>query len=238
VRDWLADEDGKLRRGPYAIALACLYAVFVVTYVPVNVFSVGRPAYTLFLPGEARLPFLPVFEYLYLLTFFLPALVIVTVWDYERFLRLARAFVVVLVVGYTTYLAFPVYLARPQLVVDSLHTWLLSLQYLDKPYNHLPSMHVALSWLSVFASQGSRASRVGLAIVAIGISVSTVFVKQHYIVDVLAGFALAWFAWRLARRGGQAPQRNGQGDRLRKEMLVKSNSEMAPTGPTTTTVAE
>ena len=92
------------------------------------------------------------------------------------------------------------YFERPYLEVSSFHTWLLSLEYMDKPYNHFPSLHVAFSWLAVHASQVSGRSRVGLALLAVGISVATLFVKQHYIADVLYGFALAWIAWRWARR--------------------------------------
>lgn len=226
MKRWLSDKTGQLRGGPYAVALACLYVLFFGTYVPMNFFSVGRPAYTLFLPGEDRLPFLPVFEYLYVLTFFVPALVIVTVRDYARFTRLVRAFAIVLVVAYTTYLVFPVYFARPRLVVDSLHTWLLSLQYIDKPYNHLPSMHVTLSWLTVWASDVSRRSRIALAIVAIGISISTLFVKQHYLVDVIAGTVLAWASWQLAGRLSLTASQS------------KSYSAIEPAGLATTSAAE
>ena len=102
--------------------------------------------------------------------------------------------------AYSTYLLFPVYFERPPLTVSSLHTWLLSLslQYLDKPYNDFPSLHVTLSWLAVRASQVSRGWRIALVLVATGISISKVFVKQHYVVDVVLGYALAWGAWKLA----------------------------------------
>ena len=199
-RNWLADDAGTLRTGRFIIVLAAIYAAFSATYISINLFSVGRRAHTLFLPGEEQLPFLPVFEYLYVLTFLVPALLIVTVRSYDRFLRLLRALGIALLVAYTTYLLFPVYLERPHLEVTSLHTRLLSWQYLDKPYNHFPSLHVTLSWLAVHSSQVSRRSRIGLAILASGISISTLFVKQHYIVDVIFGFVLAWTAWTLAGR--------------------------------------
>jgi membrane-associated phospholipid phosphatase len=198
-RRWVCDAEGHLRKGRVAIILAGAYALFAATYLPINAFSVGRAAHTLFLPGEEELPFLPIFEYLYVLTYFLPGLLIVTVRDYAVLLRLVRAYGLTLLSAYATYLLFPVYFERPQLEVSSLHTWLLSLEYLDKPYNHFPSLHVALSWLAVHASQLSGKYRFGLGILVAAISVSTVFVKQHYIVDVLYGFALAWVAWRLAR---------------------------------------
>ena len=196
---WMSNAEGGLRKPRFAVVLAACYALFTVTYLSINAFSVGRDAWTLFLPGEERLPFLPIFEYLYVLTYFIAAFLIVTVRDYATFRRLAHATGLSLLAAYTTYLLFPVYFERPHLEVSSLHTWLLSLEYLDKPYNHFPSLHVTLSWLAVFASQVSRRARAGLYVLAAGISVSTLFVKQHYIVDVIYGFALAWIAWRLAR---------------------------------------
>jgi membrane-associated phospholipid phosphatase len=196
-RSWLSDE-GILRKRRFLLVLLGIYGFFAATYIPINLFSVGRAAYTLYLPGEERIPFLPIFEYLYVLTYFVPALLLYTVLTYDRFLRLVRALGLALFVAYSTYLLFPVYLERPELEVSSLHTWLLSLQYLDKSYNHFPSLHVTLSWLAVHAAQCSRRSRIGLSLVAVGISISTLFVKQHYFVDVVFGFALAWGAWKLA----------------------------------------
>ena len=199
LEQWLTDGGGRLRKRHFAVILAGWYVFFAVTYLASNAFSEGRAAHTLFLPGEERLPFLPIFEYLYVLTYFIPALLIVTIRDYASFERLARAFGLTLLIAYGTYLLFPVHFERPHLEVSSFHTWLLSLEYLDRPYNHFPSLHVALSWLAVFASPVSRRCRVGLGVLAAAISVSTVFVKQHYIVDVLYGCALAWIAWRLGR---------------------------------------
>lgn len=211
VRDrfarWVSHDDGQLRRRRLALVLAAGYVVFTVTYLPINFFSVGREAHALFLPGEERLPFLPIFEYLYVLSYFVGLLLYVTVRDYATLSRLLRAFALALLVGYSTYLLLPVYFERPPLEVTSVHAWLLSIEYMDKPYNHFPSMHVTLSWLAVHASRVSRGSRLALAVVATGISVATIFVKQHYIVDVLYGYALAWLAWRLAgsRPGPRSP---------------------------------
>ena len=165
---WMSDAEGRLIRSRFAVVLAVSYVLFAATYVPLNVFSVGRAAHTLFLPGEERLPFLPIFEYLYVLTYFIAVLLVVTVRDYDSFRRLLRATGLSLLIAYTTYLVFPVYFERPQLEVTSLHTWLLSLEYMDKPYNHFPSLHVTLSWLAVHASQVSGRSRIGLWVLAAG----------------------------------------------------------------------
>ena len=195
---WMSDAGGRLRKPRFAIVLAVCYALFTATYVAINAWSVGRDAHTLFLPGEERLPFLPIFEYLYVLTYLIGGLVIATVRDYATLRRLLHATGLTLLIAYTTYLLFPVYFERPPLEVTSLHTWLLSLEYMDKPYNHFPSLHVALSWLAVFASQVSGRSRIGLYVLATAISISTLFVKQHYIADVLYGFALAGASWKIS----------------------------------------
>jgi membrane-associated phospholipid phosphatase len=221
-RHWLADSHGELRTSRFILVLAGIYLSFCITYISINVSSVGRPAHTLYLPAEERIPFLPVFEYLYLLTFFVPVALLVTMRRYEQFLRLVRALGIALLAAYTTYLVCPVYMERPRLDVSSLHTWLLSLQYLDKPYNHFPSMHVTLSWLAVRSAQGSPRSRLVLTVLATAVSISTLFVKQHYIVDVVAGYLLAWGAWKLA----EASERGA------------SKSAMSPTGRAATSAAE
>jgi membrane-associated phospholipid phosphatase len=201
---WMSDGAGRLIKSRFAVIVAACYVLFTVTYVTINVFSVGRAARTLFLPGEERLPFLPIFEYLYVLTYFIAVLMIATVRDYDRFRRLVHATGLTLLIAYLTYLIFPVYFERPHLEVTSLHTWLLSLEYRDKPYNHFPSLHVALSWLAVHAAQVSGRSRAGLWLLAIGISVSTLFVKQHYIADVVYGFALSSATWWYTMRVSEA----------------------------------
>jgi membrane-associated phospholipid phosphatase len=103
-------------------------------------------------------------------------------------------------VACATYLLFPVYLERPVLEVGSLATYLLSLEYHDPSYNHFPSLHVAISWLVYLACRDAVRLRGVFLVLVIGISISTVFVKQHYAVDVLAGTLLAWGAWTAAGR--------------------------------------
>ncbi len=223
---WLCDPDGRVRPRRFAIILSGLYGLFSLTYLTINEFSVGRPAHTLFLPGEERIPFLPVFEYLYVLTYVLPTVLIPTIRTYGTFRRLVLAIALTLSCAYTTYLLFPVYFERPQLEISSFHTWLLSIQYLDESYNHFPSLHTAFSWLVFFAAQVPRRTRIGIGVVAAGISVSTLFVKQHYIVDVLYGFALAWSAWRIA---GWLQMSSGRG---------ASKREISATGLAITSAAE
>ncbi len=191
-------------RKVFGAALLGAYGVFCATYLPINVYSVGRKAHVLFLPGEDAIPFVPAMEYLYVLGYLLPIVAVFKLPDTQRLLRMLRAFAITLTVAYTTYLVFPVYFERPVLHVDSVATFLLSLEYLDKSYNHFPSLHVALSWLTYLGCRDQPGCRGWLLAVVIGIAISTVFVKQHYVVDVVYGVVLAAVAWRLARRAPSA----------------------------------
>lgn len=199
--------DGRPDRLALVAVLLVAYAVFCATYVPINLFSIGRDAHTLFLPGEERIPFVPEFEYLYLWGYVLPVLAIWKLPDARHLGRLLCALLWTLLVAYATYLAFPVYLQRPVLEVDSLATFLLSIEYLDPSYNHFPSLHVALGWLVYLACRDGVRHRTAFLAGVLALSVSTVFVKQHYVVDVVYGVALAagawWVAGRLAVRDAQ-----------------------------------
>lgn len=208
---WVGTADGAIRRGRLAAVVLCGYVVFACTYLPINVFSIGRAAHRLWLPGEARIPLVPEFEYLYVLTYVLPLALVVWLPDVRRFRRAGLAFALMLAVAYATYLLFPVYLERPPLVVDSPATFLLALEYHDPSYNHFPSLHVAISWLVYFACREAVRRRDVFLVLVIGSSISTVFVKQHYVVDVLAGSALAWGAWVAAgHRERRAAKRAGR----------------------------
>lgn len=178
--------------------VALAYLTFCATYLPLNALTEGRATHTLFLPGEAALPLVPAFEFVYVLGYVLPLVVVYRRPDRARLGRLARAFALTLAAAYATYLLFPVHVPRPALTSDSPAARLLALEYLDKPYNAFPSLHVAIATLLALACGDDRHLRWWLVPVVALMAVSTVFVKQHYILDVLSGAALAFAAWRLA----------------------------------------
>lgn len=79
-----------------------------------------------------------------------------------------------------------------------------SLRAADSPANCLPSQHVALAWSLGLTWAGflRRSWARALPVVwAIGVSVTTLTTKQHYIVDVAAGFAVGVAAFAIVRRG-------------------------------------
>ncbi|MFA6033980.1 MAG: phosphatase PAP2 family protein [Myxococcota bacterium] len=101
------------------------------------------------------------------------------------------------------YLFYPVLFPRDSLVVNSFSTWVLSIVHAgDKPWNCFPSSHCAMSlmaalvlfeinpWFGVWGLAG-----------AFWIGISTVFLKQHYVVDVVAGFGLTMIVYYAYFKG-------------------------------------
>ena len=84
--------DGSPNRVFFLVAFGAAYVLFVVTYLPINFYSVGRPAHELYLPGESSLPFIPEFEFLYVLGYALPAVAVFTVPSARHFSQLVVAF--------------------------------------------------------------------------------------------------------------------------------------------------
>jgi len=117
----------------------------------------------------------------------------------------AVSMIVVLLVSYAFYAFAQTYIDRPVIAGDDLFSRMIRDVYAsDQPYNDFPSLHASLS--TIFAIHWLRVDRrlgVPIAIWAALIVVSTVFVKQHYVPDVVAGVLLAsvtswWSLRRLA----------------------------------------
>ena len=117
--------------------------------------------------------------------------------------RALHAFIAVVGVAYACFLLYPTVLPRPASVGEGFFAWTLALNYAaDPPLNCFPSLHVAWGFVAAFACH--RVHRgVGLAAFAWAglIAISTLYTKQHYVVDVLAGIAIAAIAYVVFLRG-------------------------------------
>lgn len=104
---------------------------------------------------------------------------------------------------YIVYLAYPVALPRPQLG-DSLAEMVLSIEHstgFQPGANKLPSLHVSFAWFVCFACRGQKLNKFGESVVfliAVMITVSTLFLKQHVVLDAATGVLLAVLTWKLA----------------------------------------
>src|SRR5437868_7731918 len=104
----------------------------------------------------------------------------------EHLRRTFAAYLAVWLTAYAIFLLYPTAAPRPQNVVgDGFAAWASRFLYeADPPYNCFPSLHVAHSFVSALTCYAVH-RRVGM--IATGaaalVALSTLFTKQHYVVD-------------------------------------------------------
>ena len=188
----------------YLGLITFIYTIWGVLYYFIADAIATSPHHTPALALDYSLPLIVEFEYIYLLCYPLPLVPLFLIQDSGRLNRLFIAFILINLVALPCFYLYPVEYPRPEIHVDSLAAWLLALEYrADPPLNNLPSLHAALAWLvflGTFSAPGRfvRLRNLIILLTAIGISVSTLLVKQHFIVDIVAGTALAFLAYWLA----------------------------------------
>ena len=82
------------------------------------------------------------------------------------------------------------------------------LSLVDKPYNQLPSLHVAfclIFWQSLHPLLQSRFTKIALAAWLMLTAVATVFTYQHHVLDIFAGFCLGLLCIGLIKPGRTEP---------------------------------
>ena len=101
---------------------------------------------------------------------------------------------------YIIYFFYPTYVPRPMIKgTDFISGLVLNLYAADNPYNCFPSIHVLNSVLISLYTCGSEKvckwAKAICIIMCVSISLSTMFIKQHYFVDVLAGVIFAFILY-------------------------------------------
>jgi membrane-associated phospholipid phosphatase len=123
---------------------------------------------------------------------------VVVVRPEKLFKRTLQAYVMMMVIAYAGFLLYPTIAPRPANVnAEGFFAWCLRLTYsLDTRYNCFPSLHVANSFVSALACYRVH-KKVGIAAMLWSalIAVSTLFTKQHYVVDVIGGTMMALLAY-------------------------------------------
>lgn len=191
---------------PYRVTLPMVVLVSLVPlYIWIATLMPGRTMHAPELPLDRLVPLQPTWALVYgTLYLFLILLPIFVVCREEHIRRTFLAYLMVWITAYVCFLAYPTIAPRPPRVIgEGFRVWGLRFLYdADPPYNCFPSLHVAHSFVSALTSY--RVHR-GLGVVAVIcaflVGLSTLFIKQHYILDVLAGMLLAGVAYVVFLRG-------------------------------------
>lgn len=188
------------RLEPGMVALLVLVPLYIFIADSVSLQEPRAPALAL----DRALPLQPAWALVYgALYLFLILLPLFIVRERSLLRRTALAYLMVWLASYACFFAYPTLAPRPAQVPGAdFGAWGLRLLYnLDPPLNCFPSLHVAHSFVSAWACARVHRGVGALALACAGlVALSTLFTKQHYVLDVLAGAGLAFLARLLFLR--------------------------------------
>jgi membrane-associated phospholipid phosphatase len=188
-----------LRRHEQPLVAVAMLVVWALGYVVSGRLVEHGETHSLAVRLDSEIPFSPPFVWIYLtvyMAFIIPFLLI----QDKRFFRLCVAsYLSVILVSVAWFMLYPVRHDRPSFAVDSLSTWALSLMYaIDTPVNCFPSMHASMAMMAALIILEVSAPLGYLALVhTLFIGASTLFIKQHFVLDIVAGFSLAVLMYYL-----------------------------------------
>ncbi len=190
-------------RQPYPNTVPALLLTLIVPgYHVIVALNRGRTMYMPELPLDRAITVEPVWMLAYASIWIFAFLPVFVVRQPALTRRAMFAALTVIVIAYVGFLVYPTVLPRADKVGEGFFEKSLEVIYsLDPPYNCFPSLHVA--WAFVAALTCYRVHR-GVGIVALVwaaiIGVSTLYTKQHYVLDVIAGIAIAYAAYLIFLR--------------------------------------
>lgn len=173
--------------------------VFLITFLSFGFYSVdwhnhllwkeGMQFYALGTPLDRAVPFTPWTIWVYLLYYPFCFSPIVLLNNIDIFRRVAAGFLMEFVLAFVVFLTFPVKMVRPAVIVSSLSTKAVAILYsIDPGFNVFPSLHVANSlFVALIFYRYRKSIGIVFLVIAVCISISTLFVKQHYALDIAAG---------------------------------------------------
>lgn len=199
-----------------AMGASVLHAVL---YGVANRFPLRPPIELPFTAIDRAIPFVPASVWIYLSDYALVFFAFLACQRPGARGRFAGALFLVVATSVLLHWAFPVRFPRESFPVPEggLSAGALSmLRMLDAPTSCLPSLHVAASYIAALAVRAERRPLGHLYWVwATAVAVSTLTLKQHYLADVMAGWALATGVFLLfyrsatgamSRRAASAPR--------------------------------
>lgn len=201
---------GRVKKKNIPVALCALCLSFVwngLIYYTARQLAAPWPHHDLTTALDRQIPFLPwtVSVYFGAYLFWFVNYSLCALGDEVRRDRFFCADFMAKTVCFVLFLALPTANVRPEVTGDGLWSALMRLLYrLDAADNLFPSIHCLTSWLSWIAVRKRQdipcAYRIASLIAAVAICFSTLTTRQHVLVDVFGGIALAEGCYALAAK--------------------------------------
>lgn len=190
----------------YAVCPLLVMVTFnMVIYVGAEILTKHRVHYNLTTSLDRMIPLIPAFSIIYLgcYLFWVVNYIMIVRVSKSHCYRFALADLMSRVICGFFFLVVPTTNVRPHLQSTDIFAFLLKMVYVtDAPTRLFPSIHCLVSWFCYIGIRSQKTipkwyQTVSL-IFAILVCVSTQVTKQHYVIDVLGGIAIAEFCYWIS----------------------------------------
>ncbi len=157
---------------------------------------------TIQLALDRQIPFLSIFLIPYLAMYFVESLPYFLIKEVVYLRKITRAYIAVMVITFAVFALFPIKMLRPEIIPKTfLDQGVLFIYTIDFPYNTFPSLHASLTFLAGLVIWHVHKAQGAIILLLAGlISISTLFIKQHYVMDVAGGMVLAVIVYLIFSR--------------------------------------
>jgi len=166
--------------------------------------------YDFLLPLDLAIPLVPSFIWIYHSFFIVIAASLIGLMKTKRiFVSCLTGFFLATAILSTFYILLPSYYPRElwPTTTDTISDWLLNVtRAVDAPNNTLPSGHNTFSWMLAFFMTATKCAKQYKWLVpsyfiwAALVTASTLFLKQHFIVDTVSGIVLAYICYHFSMK--------------------------------------
>lgn len=154
-------------------------------------------------PLDDKIPLIPLFIIFYSIWY--PYLFVVYYFIYkkdkDKFKRLINKSIICILIADLCFIIYPTMVSRPPISsYNSLISLMLYITYTtDIPVNCFPSLHCIFAFLVMYAvtfdKNMNKLFRITVGIISPLIVLSTLFVKQHALVDVAGAIIISWIIY-------------------------------------------
>lgn len=161
---------------------------------------------------DTKIPFVPAFfiPYCiwYLMIFIIPYYLYCK--DKDKFIKYTMAYILCSMIGNIVFISYPSTVARPTVTGTDIFSLIAKFIYwIDTATNCFPSLHCAISMLFILYTCESKntniITKISVCIISILIMLSTLFTKQHVVVDFISGDMLALIVYLIVKPSKKLP---------------------------------
>lgn len=151
-------------------------------------------------PFESQIPFYPAWSVIYLSINLLLFLALFIFREWKPLAAFAIILLIETIIGGLCFIIFPCKLIYLPVSIDgNFSAFVYTAKFFSMNDNYFPSLHTAFALTAMFSYSRycSKIVKVGLYIWACAIPLSTLFIHEHQIADLIAGCILALIAHRF-----------------------------------------